>query len=60
MFEDFQGSDIFLEGTPGFYTDQFDAHDRWDLVNALDEDPQHDDTDFLGDVILIDEGNSVN
>ena len=51
---------MFLEGTPGFYTDQCDAHDRWDLVNALDEDPRHDDTDFLGDVILVDEGNSVN
>ena len=50
---------MFLEGAPGFYTDQFDAHDRGDLDNALDKDPRHD-TDFLGDIILVDGGNSVN
>jgi hypothetical protein len=51
---------------PSFYTYQFDAHVRWHLDIALDDlpeihgDPRDDGIYFLGDVMLVDEGNSDN
>lgn len=58
--------DIALEGMSSFYTYQFDTHVRWHLDIGLDDlpeihgDPRDDDIYFLGDVMLVDEGNSDN